>query len=491
MERDVGQRRGEKLRLRGLVIGTLAALFVVLGVANAAERQESPHVALAEDGIAVASSSADGDAASSDGIAKATAAMEAHRESSGVPEEQLQAARDAYAKATPKESGSCFDCHTDADALKQAASSEDVDASLFLVDADYATTLHGMLGCTYCHGGDASAPDRETAMAGVITRPTADGGSVCGQCHADIYEDATTSLHYTTNGLMNGFVDRLADASEDAGIDLGTVYYRTDGCPDCHADCGQCHVRKAAQTTAGIENVGFIDGHNFVEANSNDQITDTCLACHAGSITACFTESDVHGPNGANMNCMDCHSISEIHGDGTEYQTMIHSGAVVTECEDCHDPADLSGEWHSQAHLDRAECWACHTVEYRTCTNCHGWFSGERGDAPFQSSDEITLGLNPADGKITTLVKGPVDAGMLGDVGVELSDEQLNTASSLWPGFAHGVIVPEVTQSFCDQCHGEGTELVKIDELQFPDFEAEQVVDPLPEIDVTQYADGA
>lgn len=101
------------------------------------------------------------------------------------------------------------------------------------------------------------------------------------------------------------------------------------------------------------------------------------------------------------------------------------------------------------------------------------------------------LGYDTANGKITTLTKAPVDAGMLGDAGTELNDADLNNGSTFYPGFTHGVVVPEVSQELCDRCHGEGTALIDADDLQYPDYESDQVVDPLPAVDVTDYADSA
>ena len=422
--------------------------------------------------------------------ASAYAGSEASASSDGgAATDDLDAARAAYAQAQPQESGECLECHSDPDRLAQAAS-EGVDPALYLVDADYAQSLHGLLGCTYCHGGDASAADAQTAMASVEAYPTADGGvAVCGPCHGDVVENYATSLHNTTAGLACAYAERLSAASEKAGEDLAAVGYRTAGCPDCHADCGECHVRNARQENFGLEYTGLIDGHRFVRGDSNEDISTTCLTCHAGSIAGCFTQSDVHGPSGLNMSCMDCHSLSEIHGDGVERTTMVHSGIVVTECEDCHSEETLDGQWHSEGHLESVQCWACHTVEYNTCTSCHGWGSFAEGDA-FQASNAITLGYAEGSDKITTLVKAPIDEQMLKDCGIALDENDLNTRSSWWPGFAHGVVVPELDQAFCDRCHGEGTALLKEDGLQFPDYEAEQMVGELPPVNVEEYTEG-
>ncbi len=46
-----------------------------------------------------------------------------------------------------------------------------------------------------------------------------------------------------------------------------------------------------------------------------------------------------------------------------------------------------------------------------------------------------------------------------------------------------------MSQELCDRCHGEGTALITADDLQYPDYESDQAVDPLPAVDVEDYAD--
>ena len=468
-----------------MTVAVLAALVLAVAGATLGRGGASDAVAVAGE---VSSSSADGETSSCPALSSSADASAAS-DGVGLSDDALAAAREAYSKATPRASGSCLDCHTDEAKLEASKSSDDIDVSLYLVDADYATTVHGLLGCTYCHGGNADATDATAAMEGMDAYPASDGGkAVCGQCHADEVEAYATSLHNTTMGLKCAYENRLSQASESAGTDLAAVNYRSAGCPDCHADCGECHVRNAAQAQFGKEDTGLIKGHMFVDATDNADISGTCLSCHAGSIAGCYQSSDVHGMSGANMNCMDCHNVTEIHGDGTQRSKMSHTGAITTECQDCHAEDTLTGEWHSKEHLAKTECWSCHSVEYNTCRSCHGWNAASRGDEAFSADNELLLGYDTENGKITTLTKAPVDAGMLGDAGTELSDDDLNNGSTFYPGFTHGVVVPQVSQEFCDRCHGEGWALITEDDLQYPDHESGQVVTPLPEVDAAQYA---
>lgn len=287
-------------------------------------------------------------AQASDAAPAAEAAAATTEDVSDMKANEIAQAVEAYSKATPQASGTCLDCHTSAEALEASKSSDDVDVSHYLVDPDFAATTHGLLGCTYCHGGHPDDPTKDGAMAGANLRPTADSGvSVCGECHGDVVEKFATSLHNTTAGLKLSWDNRLADADEALGVDLAGQYY--------------------------------------------------------------------------------------------------HHGSYEGSCIDCH-----------------ASC----------------------GDVPFESRDVLCLGYDLGNGKITTLVKAPVDGGMLGDstTALTIPDELLNNGSTWYAGFTHGVILPEANEEFCSRCHGEGTNLLTEADLQYPDYEREQVVAPLPEV---------
>lgn len=463
------------------------AIFALAGILAACQPQisQSPAQSASTSALTEASSSVDINEASSE----SSPAQGATTTQASFP-----AAAEAFAQAVPQPSGSCLECHTDQAKLEVAKSSEEVDTALYLVDEQFAATTHGMLGCTYCHGGHADAQDASAAMVGINRFPSSDAGaSICATCHGEIAANFATSLHYTTAGLETTWHKRLEQASEAAGQDLASQYYHHDemegACVDCHADCGECHVRNAKTIMFGTDYNGLIKGHMFVDGTDNDDIAGTCMICHAGSIAGCYTEFDVHGLSGANMNCMDCHAESDIHGDGTVRTTMAHSGAVTTECEDCHTEASLSGQWHSQTHLEANQCWACHASDYNTCYNCHGWNAGTRDDVPFTQETVCILGYDTHVNKITTLAKAPVDGGMLGDaVSQTMDDADLNNSSTWWPAFTHGVIKPMVNQEFCNRCHGVGTALLDEAKLQYPDYETSQIVSPLPEVKVEDYA---
>ncbi len=410
-------------------------------------------------------------------------------------EADLELAREAYAQTEPTASGTCFECHSNMYLLVHNKSGEHYDVSLDYIDESFATSLHGALGCTFCHGGDATAEDAQTAMAGINTKPSAGGdNNVCGQCHMNESESFAKSLHYTTEGLWCQWAERVADLADDLAIeDFASMTYRTESCLDCHVEsCGECHVSYAPSFNLELDFTGFIDGHNFVRGDTVEQEAQTCNKCHAAGTLYTHYTTDLHGPNGLDMACTDCHLVSEIHGDGTAYETYHNTTAVKISCESCHDPSELTGEWHSDTHLNANECYACHvTDQYANCYNCHGWFAEEND---WEIRYELTLGYADDTGKISNLDHVPVCPEMMGEEfmesiapGYEITDEIFNNSDTWSSGYTHAAIVPDVTQEFCNRCHGEGTGLLTYEQLQYPDYETYRIVDPLPEVDVSAY----
>jgi len=377
----------------------------------------------------------------------------------------------------PTTGGSCAACHTSASALEASRVSPQEDVSKLVLSDAFMDDRHEKRGCWACHKGDPLAKGKDAAHDGMRADPTDDGApSVCTACHAEIAARHRTSLHNTTNGLKNAFFGRLRNAPDEAHKS-----WRSKACVDCHASCGACHVARPRDPWVQSGPKGLLDGHRFLSYAKGSDTQSTCYVCHAGSITdpeAGFQKYDVHGTNG--FTCLTCHKDGDIHGDGVERQTMIHSGAVAVECVQCHDVQDLAkdGRVHSFTHLNLATCQSCHGMPYRSCYECHGWQRIIDGkSAPFKVEYGLKLGFER--GKITTMVKGPVDTHMLADQGIPEITADINVQSSWYAGFAHNVVKPAADQALCDRCHGPGTALMTQDDLQFPDFEADLLVPAL------------
>ncbi len=163
-----------------------------------------------------------------------------------------------------------------------------------------------------------------------------------------------SGLHYTAHG-MSYWYDKA-----QGGLETVTgIKYNELNCQNCHvSSCDKCHKKTTDQTSF----------------YSRDETKDMakCLSCHAreGIVRKIDKEDntpDVHFASG--MNCMDCHTAREMHGDGKEYVSMKDPGAMDVNCEKCHDSVTKSVS-HT-IHGNKMDCKACHVRQVVSCTNCH------------------------------------------------------------------------------------------------------------------------
>jgi hypothetical protein len=151
-----------------------------------------------------------------------------------------------------------------------------------------------------------------------------------------------TSLHHTGRGMAFWY------GKENNGLELLTGQaYPQLACKKCHvASCEGCHPT-AAKTKA--------------PAKPGPVPPETCLKCHDQlaahlKLYRGTPREDVHLAKG--MQCLDCHTSREMHGDGQEYQSQKQPGALGASCEKCH--ADISDSRAHRKHWKKVECQACH-----------------------------------------------------------------------------------------------------------------------------------
>jgi hypothetical protein len=162
------------------------------------------------------------------------------------------------------------------------------------------------------------------------------------------------SLHYTTNGMAYWY------AKEQGGLETLTgIPYPELSCNHCHvSSCDTCHKaekdNKLSYSTESAQNM------------------EICLQCHARAkaimnIDKKANQLDVHFAKG--MECIDCHTQREIHGDGTEYTSMRQPGAMDAHCEKCHE--SVTSSTSHKIHRNKLDCNSCHVRHVVSCSNCH------------------------------------------------------------------------------------------------------------------------
>jgi hypothetical protein len=163
-----------------------------------------------------------------------------------------------------------------------------------------------------------------------------------------------SSLHYTTRG-MGYWYDKA-----NGGLETITgIPYSKLPCYHCHvSSCDKCHQTKLNNKLAYSTKVA-----------RNQEI---CIECHqrealVQKIDKAAHQEDVHLAKG--MQCVDCHTQREIHGDGTEYNSMKQPGAMDAKCENCHK--SITPSVSHKIHQEKLDCKSCHVRHVVSCYNCH------------------------------------------------------------------------------------------------------------------------
>lgn len=162
-----------------------------------------------------------------------------------------------------------------------------------------------------------------------------------------------TALHATGQGEQTFY-----NESPNGGFEQFTnIPYENLNCKSCHepsatGGCSACHEIPVP----------------ILGSRVDASLSGPCGTCHErqkAEIAHGF--SDVH--RDAGMGCMDCHTMEDMHGDGTEYPSMLADGAIDAKCDDCH--TELASNNYHDTHASTVDCTACHVQSVVTCYNCH------------------------------------------------------------------------------------------------------------------------
>jgi hypothetical protein len=269
--------------------------------------------------------------------------------------------------------------------------------------------------------------------------------------------------------------------------------YRSSGCSACHVLYADDGLSRSGDPKIPGDKPGHPVRHEITTKIPAQQ----CVHCHnrggrAGVSFLGMMESDgygtpfradgtkqpkLHGKNynylrkelhfEAGMQCIDCHTLNDIHGDGNIYSKRKQ--AVEIECADCHGDTGkysiletsrgnsmeniykqdgeillknkFDGKVHNipqirkfaenkslpvsmsiKGHMDRLECYACHARWTPQCYGCHtkmdmgkkgyDWVDdSENGTYQWEESrsylrwETPLLGINPK-GKVSTFITG-------------------------------------------------------------------------------------
>jgi thiosulfate/3-mercaptopyruvate sulfurtransferase len=351
---------------------------------------------------------------------------------------------------------------------------------------EFTQTDHGEIACTDCHLGEQNA-DKELAHTGLISRPSEDPDSACGECHDSQVETQANSLHATQEGYWTILEARGASAEDEEMQEMFGNH-----CASCHTSCGDCHVSQPA-TVGG----GLLDGHNFTDS---PPLSRTCTACHGSRIGNEFLgkheglKADVHFRQGR-MACTECHTGTEMHGTevvvSEEEAAPPHryEGDEGPRCQDCHQIENDGVNMHGM-HGDALSCQVCHSISYTSCDSCHVAISEESGNPFFETAGAyltFLIGKNPRQSEerpyeYVPLRHVPVDRDSFSFYGDNLLPDF--DAQPTWRYTTPHNIQRETPQTeTCNACHGNSDLFLTADKVAAEELEANVnvIVDSIPE----------
>jgi hypothetical protein len=270
------------------------------------------------------------------------------------------------------------------------------------VKKEFLTTTHGLITCKGCHGGQ-DGTDPESAHKGLVKNPASSLWNneglkfgVCEKCHTEDAKVYANSLHYTQQGFVTT-LENLAYKDVLNGDNPISQGYKLN-CSNCHADCGECHVRNPRAVQGGL-----IAGHLFQKTTP----VKTCYGCHGARNAGEFIgdvgpTADVHYYD-HNMVCTDCHKKVNLHGNGEPAEDM-HKVEGLPTCitKECHSDT-MSPQKGIKMHLAHKDpnllaCSVCHSQEAHGCNGCHiNYKDGTKAAVYSQSNpvDTFKIAKNP------------------------------------------------------------------------------------------------
>lgn len=303
---------------------------------------------------------------------------------------------------------------------------------------------HAGVSCSDCHEGNAGELRQPSAAAN-----RAEGCVSCHQGYEAIFDQAMSTRNSEKQFVAQSF------GKQDS-------HFFEKNCQSCHvSDCLDCHGG---------------DGHRIVSARQDD-----CLSCHRDYFVGReylgmapredaqrYQRGELHQGEPFLKMLPDLHAELEMDcGDCHSMQSLIAGKKTAKNCADCHQASERPVEHRIEAHMEKLECYACHSAwapqEYGTFYLRLGdspkrkYFrlKGDSGNEYLKSSylkkqDAPPLGLN-GKGKVSPI--RPQFISFYSDLREEGSGVENKLMAARWQAF-----FPHTIRSgsvMCDGCHGD------------------------------------
>ena len=204
------------------------------------------------------------------------------------------------------------------------------------VNLNVATAAHVSLACSSCHRQGVNASD-PAARSG-----RASGCAVCHSGHERIFDHAM--------GQRSGekqFVQRSYGRFDSGFWDKNCNSCHLKGCLDCHGEAG---LAKPTVAVCQRCHNGYYTGWDYSGRAPREDNMRYQRGVEVNGSTFLKMLPDVHYTAG--MTCGACHSMNS-----------LATGKKSSKgCTDCHTPSLKVPEHRISAHLQRLECYACHSA---------------------------------------------------------------------------------------------------------------------------------
>jgi hypothetical protein len=331
----------------------------------------------------------------------------------------------------------CLKCHSKN--LKKSL--EDGDKmSLHIDGADFAASVHNVIGCTGCHRDVPKGKHPSKQPVASLRAYSVERNETCSQCHEDHYEDYKGSIHASLVAEGNVNAPVCSDCHGAHSIQPRTDFEPVNGepCSKCHEDIYQAYANSVHghARTGGNEIRGkFVkapvcsdchQAHKIMAVADADYLVPVCTDCHEVAKLA----HEQWLPNAAmhlkSVGCAVCHApLAELRVNlqlydrvqGTPVKQSVSNLTVQQTLEEIDtdgdglDPVEL---WKLMLHVDEKEPanniilrgrlevasgvdahrLAASTEAIRSCENCH------QGNA--QAFQNVTVSINRPDGRKET-----------------------------------------------------------------------------------------
>lgn len=200
------------------------------------------------------------------------------------------------------------------------------------------TGIHAALPCLSCH----------LRESGTLANPAArEGAAGCVGCHRGYQR-----LFAGPMGSRHGerlFAQRTVERHDPGFFERKCGSCHLSGCTDCHGGSGHA-LAKASDRSCFACHQGYFVGTDYYGMAPREE----SLRYQRGEVAygQRFVKMtpDLHAEAG--LSCASCHSMA----------SLVAGRTSSKGCRDCHQPSLKVVEHRIAAHLERMECYACHSA---------------------------------------------------------------------------------------------------------------------------------